>query len=309
MKGVIILPTVYKKLWQPKITSKGLLDFSESVNALSPFWYSIQDTFNFEIRYADKVDVDSDTDIVLMFGVPYHNRPKMIPGLLNLDKKIKLIMWTGDIQCHANEICRKGKLQVFNRCNLIVSTSHEFFQKKYPQFMSKHYFMPKYFAPHEHYSNLKLNETPIMKCMVSGAAAPKFYPLRNFLIKNGKGLIVRGKRFKGKSYANLLHSYFCCATSSSIYNYALTKYYEIPATGSLLIADESKDLKRVGFIPNKHYVPITKANAIGKIKHCLENPEDYMDIRKNGMKYVHENHSLKNRMLDLEKIFNTLLNS
>jgi len=309
MKGVIILPKVYKELWQPKITSEGP-DFSGLMGVYGPFWYSIHNTFNFEIRYADEVNVDSNTDIVIMFGVPYHNRPKMIPGLLDLDKKIKLIMWTGDIQCHGDEVCREGKLNTFERCDLIVSTSYGFFKEKYPQFMSKHCFMPKYFGPDEYYSKLELNESPIMKCMVSGHTNPAFYPLRDFIIKNGGELIVRGLPvYKGRSYANLLHSYFCCATSSSIYKYPLTKYYEIPATGSLLLADESEDLKRVGFIPNKHYVPITKVNAIDKIKHCLENPEDYMDIRKSGMKYVHENHSLKNRMLDLEKIFNTLLNS
>lgn len=311
MKGVIILPKSFKKEWTPKSTPNGL-DFSGMRNSNWPFWHSVRDTFNFEMRYVDEVDVDYDTDIVFMFAVPYHARPKMIPGLLCLDKKIKLVMWAGDVQCHGNTMCREGKLNAFKRCDLIMSTSYEFFKEKYPQFMSKHCLMPKYFGPHEYYSKLILNESPIMKCMVSGHANPKFYPLRAFLIRNGGGLVVSADPipgYTGQSYVNLLHSYFCCATSSSIYRYPLTKYYEIPATGSLLLADEPEDLKKVGFVPNKHYVPITKENALIKIRHCLENPADYIDIRKEGMRYVHENHSLKNRMQDLNKVFNALLNS
>ncbi len=309
MKGLIILPTFHEKIWTPKETSNGL-DFSNIQVHNSPFWYCVRDTFGFELRYSDEVDVDSDTDIVFMFGVPYHNRLKMPPGLLDLDKKIKLVMWPGDLQCYDNKECLEGKLKVFERCDSIISANYEFFNELYPQFISKFEFMPKWFAPQEYYEDFEFNENPKMKCLVSGHcySNPRVYPRRVYMIENGEGLVEWGQpRYVGDAYAKLLHSYFCCATSSSIFNYVVAKHYEICATGSLLLTNETADLKKTGFIPNKHYVSITTENCIEKIRHCLENPEEYTNIRKEGMKYVRENHGMDNKMEQLGEIFNRLL--
>jgi hypothetical protein len=147
-----------------------------------------------------------------------------------------------------------------------------------------------------------------MRCLLSGSSNPKVYPLRSFIKKNGGKLVdYKPPKYVGDSYAKLLNSYFCCATSSSIFNYAGSKYYEIPAAGSLLLANEISDLKRAGFIPNKHYVPINKTNVIKTISHCLKNPATYEHIRIEGMKFVHENHTLTNRMTMLKILFEEML--
>jgi len=303
MKGVIILPTFCKKLWMPKSE----LDFSNILSANAPFFYVMRDTFGFELRYADKVDVDADTDIVFMFGVPYHNRPKLIPGLLDLDKKIKLVMWPGDIQCYGNKLCLENKIKVFKRCDLIISPAYEYFVKLYPQFVFKYKFMPKFFSPHDRYVKLPFNSNPKTRCLLSGSLNPQVYPLRSF-IKNAGLVDYAPPVHKGDAYARLLHSYFCCVATSSVFNYVLAKHCEIPATGSLLLANETNDSKKAGFIPNKHYVPITKSNVFETITHCLENPTEYEYIRKEGMKFVRENHSVDNRMDMFKKIFERMVN-
>lgn len=307
MKGVIILPSFCKPHWTPKSGPEGL-DFSNILSANAPFFYCMRDTFAFDLRYADEVGVDDDTDIVFMFGVPYHNRPKLIPGLIDLNKNIKLVMWPGDLQCYNNKMCLDNKIKVFERCDLIVSPSYEYFVKLYPQFMYKYKFMPKFFSPHERYVNLPFNNIPKMKCLLSGSLNPQVYPLRSFIKNRGGSLIdYKPPKYVGDSYAKLLNSYFCCVTSSSIFNYALAKHCEIPAAGSLLLADETSDLKKMGFIPNQHYVPITKSNAIKTIAGCLKNPAEYENIRKEGTKFVRENHSVNNRMDMFKVIFEEAL--
>ncbi len=97
MKGVIILPKYLEKSWTPKSSPKGL-DFNNILSANASFFYIIRDALGFGLRYADEVHVDSDTDVVFMWGVPYHNRHKLIPGLVDLNKNIKLVLWPGDIQ-------------------------------------------------------------------------------------------------------------------------------------------------------------------------------------------------------------------
>jgi hypothetical protein len=299
MKGVIILPKYLKRLWHR--------DLNKVLSANAPFFYAMRDTFGFELRYADEVDVGLDTDILFMFGVPYHNRPKLIPGLLDLPKNTKLIMWPGDLQCYGNRLCLENKIKVFERCDLIVSPAYEYFAKMYPQFLSKYKLMPKFFSPHERYVSLPFNKNPKMRCLLSGAVNPKAYPLRDFVRRNSQLVDYRPAKYVGDSYAKLLHSYFCCFVSSSIFNYVVAKHYEIPATGSLLLADETNDLKRIGFVAHRHYVPVTKRNVIKTIKKCIANPKEYENIRKEGMNFVRKNHSVINRMDEFKEIFVNLI--
>ena len=301
MKGVIILPKYLKRLWHH--------DLNKVLSANAPFFYAMRDTFGFELRYADEVDVVSDTDIVFMFGVPYHNRPKMIPGLLGLHKNIKLVMWPGDLQCYGNKMCMENTIKVYDRCDLIVSPAYEYFAKLYPQFLPKYKLMPKFFSPHERYAGLPFNRKPRMRCLLSGAINPKVYPLREFVRRNSQLVDYHPAKYTGSSYAKLLHSYFCCFASSSIFNYVVAKHYEIPATGSLLLANETNDLKRIGFVANQHYVPVTKNNVVKQISKCLNKPEEYNHIRKEGMKFVRQNHSVNNRMEEFKEIFTELMNS
>lgn len=300
MKGIIILPKYLKEFWAPKLDG-----FSSISSVTGPLWYAMSSAFGFDIKYADEVDVSSNIDIVIMFGVPYHNRPKLIPGLIDLDRKIKLVMYPGDIQCYNNPVCIENKLKVFDRSDAIVSGSYEYFAKSYPQFMSKYEFLPLFFGPHDRYIKLQFNNNPNMRCLLSGSLNPQVYLLRSFIRNNSGGLIdYKPQTYaKGDAYAKLLNSYFCCVATPSIFNYAVCKYFEIPAAGSLLLAPEINDLKKAGFVPNHHYVPITKSNVIKTISQCLKNPNDYEHIRKEGMRFVRENHSVVNRVDRLKTIF------
>ena len=74
------------------------------------------------------------------------------------------------------------------------------------------------------------------------------------------------------------------------------------------MANETTDLGKAGFISNRHYVPITKENVYEKITQCLKNPNEYSDIRREGMEFVRKNHSINNRMDFLKSVFEDLLN-
>lgn len=307
MKGVIILPKYLESFWTPKPGPKGS-NFDDIVSENVHIFYAMKKTFGFDLKFADEVNVNNGVDVVLMFGVPYHNRPELIPGLLDLNKSIKLIMWPGDLQCYNNKVCLANKIKVFERCDLIIPFMYEYFVEIYPQFVSKCKFVPKFFAPHERYTKFLFNDNPITKCLLSGSLNKDVYPFRFFIVdKRSTYVDYEPPRHVGAEYAKLLHSYFCCVTSSSIFNYVLAKYFEIPATGSLLLANETKDSKRIGFIPYKHYVPITKDDVFIKIKECINNPNDYTNIRKEGMNFVRENHSIVNRIELLRKIFEEII--
>jgi len=300
MKGTIIIPRFYETLWTPEF---------KTTSVWAPIFYGIQNHFGFELKFADEVDVPIGTDVVIMFGVPYHNRQKLIPGLIDLNKNTKLIMFTGDLQCYNNKLCLDNKIKVFERCDRILSFAHEYFVKMYPQFLSKYEFMPHFFSPYERYSQFLFNDEPKMKCLLSGSVN-EVYPLRLFIKRNSKGVNIQYEPpiYIRDNYAKLLHSYFCCVTSSSIFNYVLAKYFEITAAGSLLLANETEDSKKVGFVPYKHYIPITKSDVFVKIDQCIRNPNDYTDIRMAGMEFVRKNHSVINRIESFKKIFDGMFN-
>ncbi len=300
MKGAIIIPKFYETLWIPEF---------KTTSVWAPLFYGIKNHFGFELKFADEVDVPANTDVVIMFGVPYHNRPKLIPGLLDLNKNTKLIMFTGDLQCYNNKLCLDNKIKVFERCDKIISFAHEYFVKMYPQFLSKYEFMPHFFSPHDRYARFLFNNNPKMRCLFCGSINKSVYPLRPFIVGKHHGSVdYKRPVYKRDDYAKLLHSYFCCIATSSIFNYVLAKYFEIMATGSLLLVNETEDSKKAGLIPYKHYVPITKANVFDKINQCIRNPNDYNDVRIAGMEFVRKNHSVINRLDQFEKILLKLFN-
>jgi len=298
MKGYVVIPKFYEELW------------TLVPGVFTPLLYGIKNYFGFELKYADEINVPSDTNVVIVWGVPYHSRPKIIPGILELDKNIKLIMFTGDLQCYKNKQCLDNKIKVFERCDKILSFANEYFIKMYPKFLSKYEFVPHFFSPYERYTQLSFNNTPKMKCLLSGATRNDVYPLRRLIVERHYANVDYKPRkyVVGDNYAKLLHSYFCCAASSSIFNYVLAKYFEIMATGSLLLANETEDSKKLGLVPYEHYIPINKSNVFAKIDQCIENPNDYNDIRKAGMKFVRKNHSVINRLELFKKIIGNLFN-
>ena len=289
MNRILILPTYLKKLncW-PYLC----------------LFHEIRDKLGFKLQFSDRIDVSSDIDELFLFGMPYHNRPELIPGFLDLNKNVKLILHTGDINCHNNKVCLSNKLKVFKRCDVILSPSYEYFLSNYPQFADKYVYLPASFDTHTQYTQLPFNNTPIMKCLLTGTISWA-YPIRSFISENKIKNIKRIEKldgYVGYKYAKLLNSYFCCVTSSGVSRVALSKFFEIPATGSLLLTDTIDDMDRLGFIPDQHYVSITKKNVFSKIQHCLSHPDQYEYIRREGMKFIIKNHSVINRIEQLKEV-------
>ena len=83
------------------------------------------------------------------------------------------------------------------------------------------------------------------------------------------------------------------------YAYLVAKFFEIPATGALLLADDtvSEPLNRLGFVAGRHYVPVSQKNLQSQIDYVLsERSHDELDqIRRNGYALVHQQHQTSDR--------------
>ena len=271
--------------------------------------------FGFKIEYGRTTQVPPDTDIVIaVMQRTYQPQVENHQMFLSVTpKKIKMIGYLGDLGSFDNVPGRD--IEMLNRYDIILSRYKSMFQKKYPQFLSKTLYFPNFFAPEDRYTSLSYNTNPIYKALIAGRLfEKKGYPLRIFIANNlnPKRMVIMphpkfmtraigNKFYTGDRYAKRLNEFFACPTCAGR-GCLLTKYLEIPAAGSLLIANEIPDSKTAGFIAGKHFVAINKKNAIKKINHCLDNPGEYESIRKEGMKMVRANHSVTNRYNQLVKI-------
>src|SRR5262249_20732708 len=103
----------------------------------------------------------------------------------------------------------------------------------------------------------------------------------------------------GRGYAARLNQYRVAFTDALTYKYIVAKYFEIPATGALLLADSavSEPLRRIGFIENEHYLPVSIENLEERIRYVLDeaNHQELDKIRRKGQELVCRKHKTIDR--------------
>ena len=103
----------------------------------------------------------------------------------------------------------------------------------------------------------------------------------------------------GQGYAAKINNYRVGFTDSSTYKYVLAKYIEIPATGALLLADDAvaAQLKELGLIRHRHYLPVSNDDLEEKIEYVLNerNHQELDEIRKRGQELIWEKHKTSDR--------------
>ncbi len=110
----------------------------------------------------------------------------------------------------------------------------------------------------------------------------------------------------GSGFARMLNNYRTAFTDCLVYRYVVAKYFEIPATGALLLADEavSEQLSQLGFIKYQHYVPVSKENLEEQIQFVLEekNHAELDQIRKAGQDLVWQRHRTSDRARQIDEM-------
>jgi len=291
------------------------------------FFGLFKDRMDFKIQVCKDCSIDSleiqRADVIIVFKSPEKRNISVMSNMSNLPKSKKLIAIFADMHGGSNDIgnpksnipFRNKMIKMLDRADKILCPYDYFFKKHWPQYENKYEFFPQFITPLRYFNSLKINDKPIMKCILSGRLYLPFYPLRVWIDQQKSqyvetlpypGSVNKNNIKVGEDYVKELHKYFCGVTTPSILNYVVGKYFEIPAVGSLLLASYSPDLDRIGFVENKHYVKIDKDNFFTTLNNVLKNPEKYENIRKEGRKFVLENHTDENRFNQLKQIIKEL---
>jgi hypothetical protein len=292
--GLILVPTRYA---QNLYTDKFVRMFRR-----------MEETHGCRVVVADDIDpakTARETSFVVVFKPTQWNRPANFTGVLGLPAGVKVFgLWDDIHQGKRGPKWWTGDYRVltrfFKRCDGIFCTYDHAFRKWYPKFSGKLIHLPHFYSD-EDFREVPYNEHPVMKCLLSGATG-EFYPLRRHAMKNpgvvvlphpgyGADSLSKGDMKFGKGYAEELSKYFCGVTCSSIIDYPVAKYMEIPAAGCLLLASHTPDLDALGYRDGVNYVRVDEKNFDSKLADVLANPGNYEGVRRAGYEFVRSRHS------------------
>lgn len=173
----------------------------------------------------------------------------------------------------------------------------------------------------------KFNYTPKEVILLTGKLKPKNYPLR-FKISKMKYThpieVLNHPTYKklehnlvGQRYVSYINNYLISISTcgSKEFNYIVSKYFEIPASGALLFAyiEPIKELlTSYGFIDGVNMISFNYNNLNERIKYILDpkNREDINKIRLNGYKLVKRRHTHHTRFyVELDSFIKKLKNN
>lgn len=110
-----------------------------------------------------------------------------------------------------------------------------------------------------------------------------------------------------EDYAKSIRSYLVAISTTSMYRYVVSKTFEIPATGSLLVTnlDIEEAFQRVGLINGVHYIGFDGNDPIPTFEWVLDpgNREKVDEVRRRGMEFVRSHHTFRHRAIDLDEYF------
>lgn len=218
-----------------------------------------------------------------------------------------------------NPQMREMKFISFALCDTVFATYAYTWAKFYPELagMKKLVWIPHAASPD---FILPYNDRPENSIFVSGAIS-QHYPLRqqmmnllahqSYSIKSHRhpgyhvGYDYNSNPNIGRGYAEKINKHRVGFTDSLTFKYVVAKYFEIPATGALLLAEGAvkEPLKELGFIENRHYIPVSQENLEERVKYVLDekNREELDQVRRRAQELVWQRHTTNDRAKSIDE--------
>jgi hypothetical protein len=225
----------------------------------------------------------------------------------------KKVIFADDLHWWQDESVRRSKLLAYLACDVVIGTYAYRFGEFYPEILplKKVVWSPHSASPD---FSLPFNDAAENAVFLSGAIGYP-YPLRRMmreLAESGFRGIVRqlhpGYRCDfdhgrdpavGPGFARAINRYRTAFTDALIYRYTVAKFFEIPAAGSLLLADSavSEPLRDLGFVEGEHYVPVSADDLVDRVLEVLdERNHSRLDaIRRKAQAHVLGRHTTSDR--------------
>ncbi|MFC7394380.1 glycosyltransferase [Scopulibacillus cellulosilyticus] len=193
----------------------------------------------------------------------------------------------------------------------IFSIYRDPFIKYFGEFQDRMIWFPHH-VPDSIFKDYSLPKTTDI--LMSGALWPHIYPFRNKMYQvlkshpQFKYIPHPGYQdvneqnsdiFVGERYAKLINQSKIFLTCDSAEHFALLKYYEVLASGTLLLAPSNPELQELGFEDGKTIVEINEENFMEKIQFYLQHDHERELIVKQGLNMVKERHTTAKRVQEI----------
>lgn len=225
---------------------------------------------------------------------------------------------------HPGGSTRKERIKSLRKTKNVFCTYAYHFYNYYPKGNYNLFWLPHSIR----FNDIKFNENPDKKIIITGRLHKKIYPNRNImyiLAKKNRDIIylkpnigyrvkkqhLNDKMLFGRKFLLKLNSYLCGFTCDLIAErpYIVAKHFEIMGSGSLLLAcniNTKKYFEKLGFEDMKDYVSCNPENINEKIKFILdENNLNLINkIRLSGYNKTLKYHNYEKRTEYLYNIIN-----
>jgi hypothetical protein len=268
--------------------------------------------FGCDYFFADEIDIEAVRkkryEYVLLFKPVQWRMPALFNNVFSLPDNVTVVGHWDDIHQGTRGTNRLTSdyyriNKYFARCDIILCPYESAFRNWYPKHAHKLQVFPHFF-PHSDVAAVPYNPKPSASCLLTGATYRDWYPLRAHASGNpdvtliphpGYAKLNRAALYSTAYYIEL-GKHFAGITCSSVLNYTVAKYFEIPASGSLLLATYNSDMDPLGFVDGKNYIRVSIETYGRTIRDVLKNPERYESIRRAGFELSRNNHSDVNRL-------------
>ncbi|WP_055109164.1 glycosyltransferase [Paenibacillus ihumii] len=253
-------------------------------------------------------------DFILLNDMFHSTHCPPVEGVFDLQIPWGMIMH--DLHGHVE----KRKAFLARKPPNIFTIYRSAFRNRYPEYEGNLYWLPHFAEPTVFQNYHQVKDIDIL---LMGAINRRIYPLR-YLMKtrymrepgfvfhkhpgyanfDGNDQVLVAKRFAME--ANRAKIFLTC---DSIYKYSLRKYFEVPASYTLLMAPPNEDLRDLGFRPGVHYVAIAKHDYEDKVAFYLKPHAEGLRerITRQGYEFIHEKHTTATRAQRLLKFIQNIV--
>jgi hypothetical protein len=248
---------------------------------------------------------------VILFWEGYHfvNRHARQIDALGCKK----VIFADDLHWRQDEGVRWSKLLAYLVCDAVIGTYAYRFETFYPEV---HHLKKVVWSPHSASPDFSLpfNDFAENTVFLSGAIGYP-YPLRRMmreLAEGGFPGIIRQPHpgyhcdydhgrdpAVGPGFGRAINHHRNAFTDALIYQYIVAKFFEIPAAGSLLLADSavSAPLRDLGFVEGEHYVPVSADDLTDRVREVLDetNHARLDAMRRKAQALVLDRHTTSDR--------------
>lgn len=141
-----------------------------------------------------------------------------------------------------------------------------------------------------------------------GNIAQSYYPLRaraQEILSRMGGVRFHSPndgRFYREDFVRHINESRICVTCASSYKYSVPKFFEIPACGSLLMADAPRDKEFINLASGHNYAEVNEGSLEERVRYYLADENELKRVADNGRQWILKHHTHDIRAKELVEI-------